>query len=132
MWYELLDLRKVTDIRGDLYVSELGQDLPFEVKRFYILTSFNKQARGFHAHKQLQQVAYCLQGYCEFHLDNGVERVVVPLTAYHKGLFIKPNTWREMHNFSDDCIILVLASDIYKESDYIRHYDEFLLSVNPK
>lgn len=126
MWYELLNLKKVSDQRGDLYVSELDDGLPFEVKRFYILTSFNKHARGFHAHKVLHQMTYCLQGSCEFHLDNGESREVISLSAYDKGLHIKPMTWREMHNFSADCIILVLASEVYDEADYIRHYDDFL------
>lgn len=126
MWYELLDIKKITDPRGDLYVSEVGDGLPFEVRRFYILTSFSKQARGFHAHKTLHQMAYCLQGACEFHLDNGDRRDVITLKAYAKGLYIKPGIWREMHNFSDDCIILVLANEVYREDDYIRRYDEFL------
>lgn len=131
MWYEVCDLKRITDLRGDLYVSELGAGLPFAVKRFYILTSFNKQARGFHAHKALHQMAYCLQGHCEFHLDNGDQREVIHLNAYEKGLHIKPATWREMHNFSNDCIILVLASEVYDEADYIRSYDEFLSWVKP-
>jgi len=83
--------------------------------------------RGYHAHRDLQQVAICISGSCKFLLDDGRERVEnVILDSPNKGLFIDKMIWREMYDFSDDCILLVLASEYYDESDYIRDYEEFL------
>ncbi len=102
----------------------------FPIKRvYYIFGTKKRVARGFHAHKKLKQLAIVLKGSCTFVLDNGKKREEVHLTDATKGVFIEGVIWREMKNFSEDCILLVLASEYYDESDYIRDYDEFLTMV---
>ena len=86
--------------------------------------------RGCHAHKSLQQILTCIHGSCKVRLDNGREKKVVPLEKPYEGLYIANNIWREMYDFSPDAVLLVLASELYDESDYIRDYDEFLAFVN--
>ena len=65
-------------------------------------------------------------------LDNGKEKKIVSLEKPYEGLYISNNIWREMYDFSSDAVLMVLASDVYKEEDYIRNYDEFLKFVNMK
>ena len=119
------------DERGKLIALEQFKNIPFEIKRvYYIFDLKNKIPRGFHAHKNLQQVVICLKGSCKFLLDNGEERVKdIILDSPNKGLFIDKMIWREMYDFSEDCVLLVLASDYYDEGDYIRNYGEFLKNV---
>ena len=105
---------------------EVHKTVPFDVKRIYYI--FGTQAgvsRGFHAHRALQQVAVCVMGKCRMVLDDGERREEVWLDAPTKGLLIADLVWREMHDFSPDCVLLVLASEHYNENDYIRSYDEF-------
>ena len=119
------------DERGKLIAIEQLKNIPFEIKRVYYIFDTKKEAkRGFHAHKNLEQVAICVSGSCKFLLDDGKERVKdIILNSPNKGLFIGKMIWREMYDFSDDCVLLVIASDYYDESDYIRDYEEFLKLV---
>ena len=122
------------DNRGNLIALEEFRNIPFEIKRvYYIFVTKKGVRRGFHAHKNLQQVAVCVSGSCKFLLDNGKERVEdIVLDSPSKGLFIDKMIWREMYDFSEDCILLVLASDYYDERDYIRNYSEFLGAINER
>ena len=122
------------DNRGNLIALEEFRNIPFEIKRVYYIFGTKKGVRrGFHAHKNLQQVAVCVSGSCKFLLDNGKERVEdIVLDSPSKGLFIDKMIWREMYDFSEDCILLVLASDYYDERDYIRNYSEFLGVINER
>lgn len=127
-WIELPNLG---DHRGSLIVVEANKNLPFEIKRlYYIFDSKPDTPRGFHAHHKLTQVAFCIQGKFKMLMDNGNEKQEVILEEPNKGLVIPPMVWHEMHDFSEDCIILVLADDYYNESDYIRNYDDFIHQVN--
>ena len=81
---------------------------------------------GYHAHKNLEQILICIHGTCKILLDNGKEKKVVPLEKPYEGLYVANNMWREMFDFSPDAVLLVLASEAYDESDYIRNYDDFL------
>ena len=74
----------------------------------------------------LQQILICIHGSCKIRLDNGKEKKVVPLEKPYEGLYVSNNMWREMFDFSPDAVLMVLASELYDESDYIRNYDEFL------
>jgi len=85
--------------------------------------------RGYHAHKCLQQILICIHGSCKIRLDNGKEKKIVPLEKPYEGLYVSNNMWREMFDFSSDAVLMVLASELYDESDYIRDYDEFLSFV---
>ncbi len=114
------------DDRGSLVALEAHKTVPFDVKRvYYIFGTQSGVSRGFHAHRALQQVAVCVTGICRVVLDDGQRREEVWLDSPTKGLLIGDLVWREMHDFSPDCVLLVLASEHYKESDYIRSYDDF-------
>lgn len=124
-----IDFQRLGDERGDLVALEIGMEkaVPFDIKRvYYIYRTAEGVSRGFHAHKKLRQVAICLSGSCRMVLDNGQKREDVSLSNPTKGLLIESMTWREMHDFSEDCVLLVLASEHYDEADYIRSYEEFL------
>lgn len=115
------------DDRGQLVALEENKDIPFSIKRVYYMYDTGKGVRrGFHAHKSLEQILICIHGSCKILMDNGEEKKIVPLEKPYEGLYISNNIWREMYDFSSDAVLMVLASDYYKEEDYIRNYDEFL------
>lgn len=115
------------DERGQLVSLEEFNDIPFRIKRvYYMYDTIEGVVRGHHAHKSLKQILVCIHGSCKVKMDNGKETKVVPLEKPYEGLFIDNNIWREMFDFSPDAVLLVFASEIYDESDYIRDYDEFL------
>lgn len=121
------------DDRGQLVAIEAMKDLPFEVKRvYYIYDTLTDVRRGFHAHKNLQQVLLCVNGSCKIHLDDGTDTAEVTLDKPNEGLYIANNMWREMYDFSPGAVLLVLASQYYDESDYIRNYEDFLKMVHNK
>lgn len=122
-----IKFNKLGDERGSLTSLEQNKNIPFEIKRIYYIFGTKKGvSRGFHAHKELQQLAICVRGSCRFIMDNGKNREEIILNDPNLGLLIKPMQWHEMHDFSEDCIIIVLASDYYDESDYIRNYNSFI------
>ncbi len=119
------------DDRGALVVLEAEKTIPFPVKRVYYLFGTKEGvARGFHAHKKLWQVAVCVTGKCRMVLDDGKTKEEVWLDAPTKGIALPPMIWHEMHDFSPDCVLLVLASEHYDESDYIRDYSFFLKALD--
>lgn len=121
------------DDRGQLVALEIGKEhnVPFDIRRiYYIYHTAGGVSRGFHAHKQLKQVAICISGSCRMVLDNGRTRESITMKSPTKGLLIEDMVWREMHDFSEDCVLLVLASEHYDESDYIRDYTNFSMQVN--
>ena len=115
---------------GTLTIIEEDIDLPFKVRRIYYINNFdsNKNSiRGKHAHKKLFQAITCLNGSFTLKLDDGIVNQKIRLKSIHnKFILLGPNLWHEMSKISKDCVILVIASDHYKESDYIRSYKEFL------
>ena len=118
------------DDRGQLVSVEAMRDIPFEVKRiYYIYDTLAGVRRGFHAHRKLQQILICVHGSCSIHLDDGAETCEVRLDNPTTGLYITRDIWREMYDFSPDAVLMVLASELYDEADYIRNYDEFLKFV---
>lgn len=124
---KLIPFSSFGDCRGNLVALEENKNIPFHIKRvYYLFDTKNDVIRGLHAHKNLKQVAFAISGSCRFILDNGKEREEVILDSPKQGLLIESCIWREMHDFSDDCILVVLASEYYDESDYIRDYEEFL------
>ncbi|WP_395490619.1 sugar 3,4-ketoisomerase [Cedecea davisae] len=131
MKIEFIPLQMHGDERGSLVALEETKNVPFEIKRVYYM--FNTQdgiRRGFHAHKNLIQLAIPVRGSCKFLMDNGYEKLDVILDNPASGLLIEPMMWHEMYDYSEDCVLLVLANDHYDESDYIRNYDEFIKQVN--
>ena len=126
-----IDLPNLGDERGGLVVAEASKNIPFKINRiYYIFDAKPDIPRGFHAHKELHQIAFCIQGKCRMIMDNGVEKQEVWINQANKGLVIPPMVWHEMYDFSEDCVLLVLADEHYDESDYIREYRDFLKEVH--
>lgn len=126
----IIDFTVLGDGRGALVALESNRQIPFEIKRvYYIYGTAQGVARGFHAHKALKQVAICLKGSCRFVMDDGKDKQEVILATPDKGLLIDAMQWHEMYDFSADCVLIVLASDIYDEDDYIRDYQIFLQEI---
>lgn len=118
------------DARGMLVAVEGNINIPFEIKRvYYIYNTLEDVRRGYHAHKTLEQILICVHGSCRILLDDGVGRATVTLDKPYEGLYVAKNMWREMYDFSPDAVLLVLASEPYNETDYIRDYDKFLALV---
>ena len=119
------------DDRGQLVALEEFNDIPFSIKRVYYMYDTKKNVvRGGHAHLKLQQILVCIHGSCKIHLDNGAETKEVLLEKPYEGLYIANDIWREMYDFSEDAVLLVLASEVYDENDYIRDYNLFKLHVD--
>lgn len=115
------------DARGQLFVFESLKNVPFEVKRVYVIKGVPHGAvRGKHAHIRLQQVIVCLSGSCKFLLDDGKNKDLVILDTPNVGLYVGTLIWREMFDFSQGCILMVLASELYDTGDYIHDYEKFL------
>lgn len=130
---QLIDFKVCGDHRGSLISLEGGNNIPFEIKRvYYIFATKDGVARGFHAHKNLQQVVVAVNGSCEFHIDEGNGKTIVHLNGPERGVLLDMVSWREMHNFSSDCVLMVLASAVYDKDDYITDYDEFKRITNAK
>ena len=124
---KIVSFKSLGDERGSLIALEGNKSVPFDIKRvYYIFGTKEGVSRGFHAHLNLKQVAVCVTGSCRFVLDNGKQREEVVLDKSTIGLLINDLTWREMYDFSPDCVLMLLASEYYDELDYIRDYDEFL------
>ena len=128
---KIINFPSIGDNRGSLVAMETMDKIPFNIKRVYFIFDTQENvSRGFHSHKNLQQVAVCVSGKCRMTLDDGKKREEVLLDSPNKGIFIDKYIWREMHDFSGDCVLLVLASEHYSDSDYIRSYDQFLRIAN--
>jgi dTDP-4-dehydrorhamnose 3,5-epimerase-like enzyme len=128
---ETVDFIVKGDNRGSLIALEENHNVPFDVKRvYYIFSTKENIRRGFHAHKNLKQLAICVSGSCTFLLDDGMTKQYIELNAPTQGLLIEGLVWREMYNFSSDCVLMVLADAYYDENDYIREYDDFLKAVS--
>lgn len=131
MEIKLIQLQSHGDDRGSLVSLEEQKNIPFPIKRvYYMFDTKDKVRRGFHAHKQLKQLAIVLKGSCRFLLDDGKEKIEMLLDNPAQGLYIESIIWREMFDFSDDCVLMVLADAFYDESDYVRDYEEFFSIVN--
>lgn len=116
-----------SDRKGNLTVVENGKTLPFDVKRAYYLYDVpGGESRGAHAHRELEQLIVAASGSFTVALDDGKDRRSVFLNRPYQGLIVKPGMWRDLSDFSSGAVALILASDVYKEDDYIRDYEEFL------
>jgi len=122
----IVNFPSLGDHRGELVVLEQNDLVPFDIKRvYYIYNNLKNITRGFHAHKNLEQLAICVSGSCQILLDDGNTKKNVCLDNPNKGLLISKMIWHEMSDFSTNCILMVLANDCYDEDDYIRSYEDF-------
>ncbi|MGO4478337.1 FdtA/QdtA family cupin domain-containing protein [Massilia sp. 2TAF26] len=127
MEIKLVQLQKHGDERGRLVALEDQRNVPFPIRRvYYLFETKSDIRRGFHAHRELKQLAIVVRGSCRFHLDDGKEKIDLLLDNPAQGLLLPPMLWHEMYDFSEDCVLMVLADGHYDESDYIRGYDEFV------
>lgn len=131
MLIKLVDFSVLGDERGSLIALESNNQIPFDISRVYYLYGTKQGvSRGFHAHKKLKQLAICIKGSCRFVMDDGTNKQEIVLSTPDNGLLIDAMQWHEMYDFSDDCVLLVLANQAYDESDYIRDYSKFLEAVH--
>lgn len=125
----IINIPKIEDPRGNLSVIEKDV-VPFEIKRVYYLYDVPTGAeRGGHAHKKLQQFLIALSGSFDVVLNDGKEEKVISLNKPFEGLLIGNGIWRELKNFSSGSVCLVVASDVFKEEDYIRDFEEFIKAI---
>lgn len=121
------ELKAFFDERGTLVSLVDEKSMPFEVKRIYYIIGTKKDgSRGKLAHRSLEQVLVCPSGSCKIHLDNGKEKNVVELSKPNQALFINKGIWREMTDFSSDCVLMSINNEFYSENEIIRDYNEFL------
>ena len=131
-----MDVKKISfqqhgDARGQLVAIEELLDAPFEFKRVYFMyDTKNGVRRGYHAHRELKQILFCVHGNCKIHVDDGEKTCEYLFNKPYEGLFIEGLIWREMYDFSKDAVLMVIASDFYNENDYIRDYDKFKEAVS--
>ncbi len=119
--------RHHSERKGNLTVVENGITLPFDVKRVYYLYDVpGGESRGAHAHKELEQLIVAASGSFVVTLDDGKEKKSFFLNRPYQGLYVRPGLWRDLADFSSGAVCMVLASEVYMETDYIRCYQEFL------
>jgi hypothetical protein len=122
----ILPLNKIHNRAGNITIVEGQKNIPFDIKRIYYLYDIpSGEDRGGHAHIELRQLIVAASGSFIVLLDDGTNKKIVTLNRPDYGLLVVPGIWRELMEFSSGAICLVLASDIYKESDYIRNYETF-------
>ena len=127
---KLIDFKILGDERGSLIALESNKQIPFEIKRvFYIYGTQEGVPRGKHSHYKTKQFLVAVHGSCKITLDNGEEKETFDLNQPSLGLFQDALIWGSMHDFSSDCVLMVLADEYYEASDYITQYDKFLEEV---
>lgn len=128
--YRILEFGDLGDERGNLVVVEGAQDIPFEIKRvFYIYGSDSEVVRGQHANRNSEFVLINVSGTSKVRVDNGFEEAVIELNRPRMGLYLPTMLWKDMYEFSEDSVLLVLTNTHYDGKEYIRDYDEFLKEV---
>ena len=124
----MLDLPRIVQPgHGSITPVEGGKDVPFTIARVYYLYDVpGGEARGGHAHKELEQVIVAAMGSFEVEVDDGSHKKTFTLNRSYHGFYLPRMIWRELRNFSSGAICLVLASQLYKEEEYLRDYSEFI------
>ncbi len=123
----LCQLPRISDERGHLSFGEIHQSLPFSVARYFLVFGVpSREVRGEHAHRELHQFLIAVHGSCSVRLFDGEHSEEVTLDRPELGLHVPPMIWSTEYKYSPDAVLLVLASDVYRESDYVRNCDEYL------
>jgi len=120
-------LKQVKDLRGSLSVGEFARDIPFEVKRYFLVFDVpSVETRGEHAHRTCHQFLLCVRGSCAVVADDGVRRQEFKLDSPDLGIHLPPMVWGIQYKYSADAVLLVFTSEHYDAADYVRNYDEFV------
>ncbi|MCM1542281.1 MAG: FdtA/QdtA family cupin domain-containing protein [Blautia sp.] len=129
--YKIIEFADLGDERGNLVVIEGdGMDIPFDIKRvFYIYGSDSTVIRGQHANRETEFLLVNVNGTSKVKVDNGMESAIIELNRPRMGLYLSAMLWKDMYDFSDDSVLLVLASRHYDEKEYIRDYDAYLQAL---
>jgi acetyltransferase-like isoleucine patch superfamily enzyme/dTDP-4-dehydrorhamnose 3,5-epimerase-like enzyme len=128
---KLFSFPLIEDLRGKLTFGEYPQHLPFQPKRYFLVFDVpTAEVKGEHAHKKQERILICFRGSCSVMLDDGKNRNEIVLNQPNVGLYIPKMIWAAEYRYSSEAILLVLASDVYDASDYIRDYDEYLKLVS--
>jgi dTDP-4-dehydrorhamnose 3,5-epimerase-like enzyme len=123
---KIINFKVMGDERGSLIAFEENQNVPFDIKRvFYIYGTQVGVPRGQHSHYKTRQLLVAVNGGCKVTLDDGNNKKTYVLNKPNVGLFQEALIWGAMHDFSEDCILMVFADTYYDENDYIRDYDTF-------
>lgn len=126
----IIEIPKIRD-EGYLCFFEGDNHIPFAIKRVYYIFDVIKNAvRGKHTHKKTKQVLFCIRGSITIILDNGHDKEAITLNKANQGLFLDTMMWHEMVAFKEGTVLLVVASDVYEEKDYIRDYKTYLEEVS--
>ena len=129
--YKLIEFVDLGDERGNLVVIEgEGRDIPFDIKRvFYIYGSDSEVVRGQHANRETEFLLVNVSGNSKVKVDNGVESEIIELNKPRMGLYLSTMLWKDMYDFSEDSVLLVLASKHYDAGEYIRNYEDYLAEI---
>ena len=131
--YKIIELPEMGDERGNLVIIEGNRDIPFEIKRvFYMYGTDSKMVRGSHANRKSEFVLVNVAGSTKIKIDDGFSTAVVELNKPRMGIYIPAMLWKDMYDFSDDSVLLVLSSEHYDDSEYIRNYDEYRKIISEK
>jgi hypothetical protein len=126
----IIELPKITDVRGNLTFVESGRHIPFEIKRVYYLYDVPGGAeRGGHAHRKVEEFLVAMSGSFDVVLNDGSAKKRLHLNRSYYGIYVSSMIWRELDNFSSGSVCMVLASDFYDEADYYRDYSQFLEAI---
>jgi hypothetical protein len=127
---QIIELTKILSPSGNLTFIENLNHIPFSIKRIYYMYDIpGGSYRGAHAHKNLQQLIIAMSGSFDIEIDDGNSKKRFHLNRPYFGLYVPPMMWRFLDNFSSGVVCMVLASDVFQESDYIRDYSQFLLEA---
>lgn len=125
--YSIIDLKVMGDSRGSLVAVENQSQIPFDIKRvFYVYDTTNEVPRGCHANRKSHLLLIAVSGSCKVKIRHKNESIDVELNNKHTGLYLEPMVWKEMYDFSDDAVLLVMASELYDQNEYINDYDKLM------
>lgn len=127
--FQLVELPRIEDARGNLSFIEEAQHIPFAIQRVYWIYDVpGGQARGGHAFREQEELIVALSGSFDVVVDNGRSKARIHLRRSYFGLYVPPGYWRQLDEFSTNSLAMILSSTNYDPSDYIRSYDDFLSS----
>ncbi len=128
--YKILEFNEMGDERGNLVVIEGNKDIPFEIKRiFYMYGTDATMIRGSHANRKSEFVLVNVAGKTKIKVDDGFSTAVIELNKPRMGIYIPKMVWKDMYDFSEDSVLLVLSNEYYDSNEYIRDYDEYIKEI---